>query len=110
MPPTPTYEQPNVPTGWGLGGFPPNITLANRFNVSIKTLDDVRKRTRKQQSKGTTEQVLIHCSHVPLFIRSNTMNTNEKNTNTQNKQDDQNRRDEDQFWTNWWREYAQTWK
>lgn len=40
------------------------------------------------------------------------MNTNNKTTNEQNdpKQDDQNRSDDEQFWTEWWREYAQTWK
>jgi hypothetical protein len=39
------------------------------------------------------------------------MNTNNPNTNDRDekKQNDQNRND-DQFWTNWWREYAQTWK
>ncbi len=40
------------------------------------------------------------------------MNTNSKPINEQPepKQDDRNRRDEEQFWTEWWREYAQTWK
>lgn len=39
------------------------------------------------------------------------MNTNDKNTETRNQpqQDDKNRNDE-QFWAEWWREYAQTWK
>jgi hypothetical protein len=41
------------------------------------------------------------------------MNTNDKNTSDRNQQtsgNDQKRRDEDQFWAEWWREYAQTWK
>jgi hypothetical protein len=41
------------------------------------------------------------------------MNTNDKNFNERNQQtngNDQNRRDDDQFWADWWREYAQTWK
>jgi hypothetical protein len=41
------------------------------------------------------------------------MNTNDKNTNDRTQQtsgSDQNRRDDDQFWAEWWREYAQTWK
>jgi hypothetical protein len=41
-----------------------------------------------------------------------TMNPNSKNTNDRNeaKQDEQQGREEEKFWTEWWREYAQTWK
>ncbi len=41
------------------------------------------------------------------------MNTNDRNINERREQangSDQNRRDDDQFWADWWREYAQTWK
>ncbi len=39
------------------------------------------------------------------------MNANTKNTNDNNPQQDEGkRREEKQFWTEWWREYAQTWK
>lgn len=44
------------------------------------------------------------------------MNTNDKNTNNRNDRsqpantNETNRRDDEQFWAEWWREYAQTWK
>jgi hypothetical protein len=38
------------------------------------------------------------------------MNTNTTNERKQPTNTNESRRDDDQFWMNWWREYAQTWK
>lgn len=54
---------------------------------------------------------------VASLVRKTTMNMKHQPTVEQKqvgpKQpggDEQKRRDEEQFWADWWREYAQTWK
>jgi hypothetical protein len=45
--------------------------------------------------------------------RRTIMNTNQQPRDERKQspaKDEQKRRDEEQFWANWWREYAQTWK
>lgn len=38
------------------------------------------------------------------------MNTNDTNTQRQQPETADQQRDDEKFWADWWREYAQTWK
>lgn len=41
-------------------------------------------------------------------MQTNNQPRNDRQQTTDN--DEQKRRDEEQFWADWWREYAQSWK